>query len=88
MRYNIIDNQSAPKNTRAEYLYNTFCLDERLTPETFVECLKTAYYKYDAEIYQPGYAEKLKPSFNEFFNNLSTDLIAIFTDVFFISLKA
>ena len=77
MKYKIIDNQSTPENTRAEYLYNTFCLDERLTPKKFVDCVKTAYYKYNAEVYQPAYAEKLKHPFNEFLNNLTGEACII-----------
>ncbi len=73
MKYRVINNQHTPKNTRAEYLYNTFCLDRELTPETFVDCVKTAYYKYDAEVYQPSYNKTLKPAFNKFFNSLTND---------------
>jgi ubiquinone/menaquinone biosynthesis C-methylase UbiE len=71
MKYRVIDNHIIPKNTRAEYLYNTYCLDKALTPQTFVESVKTAYYKYDAYGYQPDYVKTLKPSFSAFLQNLS-----------------
>jgi hypothetical protein len=71
MKYKEIVNDKTVIHTRAEYLYNTFCLDKALTPKTFVDSVKTAYYKYDAEVYQPGYAFYLKPKFSSFLQNLS-----------------
>lgn len=56
--------------TRADYLYEKFCTDSSLSPETFIEAIKTAYYKYDAVVYNIGYANLLKKSFSALFDSL------------------
>ena len=71
MKYKEIVNDKTLIHTRAEYLYNTFCLDKSLTPKTFVESVKTAYYKYDSVVYtQVGVAEGQKNTFGKIFNDV------------------
>lgn len=67
MKFKGINNSA---KTRADYLYDNFCTDSSLTPETFIEAIKTGYYKYDAAVYNPGYTDLLKKPFFELFNTL------------------
>lgn len=56
--------------TRADYLYEHYCTDTTLTPASFIESIKTAYYKFDAAVYNIGYAKLLQKSFSELFTTL------------------
>mgnify|MGYP000677940824 CR=1 FL=1 len=48
MKYKVINNIKKAIHTRAEYLYNEFCLNQTLTLEIFIERVKTTYYKFNA----------------------------------------
>lgn len=56
--------------TRADYLYEQYCTDTTLTPERFIESIKTAYYQFDSVVYNIGYAKLLKKNFSELFVTL------------------
>jgi ubiquinone/menaquinone biosynthesis C-methylase UbiE len=68
MKYKEIDNKNTADHTRAEYMYDKFCLDKSLTPEAFVDSVKNAYYKYDSEVY--GQRDLTKNSFGKIFNDV------------------
>ena len=72
MKYKVIDNHNLPSGTRLDYLYDNFCLDKDLTLTSFIDTVKTAYFKYDAELYHPGYLETLKKPFRKLFHNLDS----------------
>ena len=62
---------------RSNYLKNKYCPNELISSKNFVEQIKTAYYKYDAPLYQPGYNQSLKTQFDSFFHNLREDKIIV-----------
>lgn len=59
MKYKVINNHDIVKKTRAEYLFNQFCIDKELDVKTFVHRVKEAYYKYDAPVYKPSHTETM-----------------------------
>jgi len=74
MKYKVLNNKLfSEQRTRGEYLYDNFCLDKSLSVEKFIHDLKTAYYKYDAEVYTTGSMDKLKVNFIDTFNGIELD---------------
>ena len=48
MKYKAISGDDTPsQKTRIDYLYDNFCIDETLTPQTFIHHVKVAYYKFN-----------------------------------------
>jgi len=71
MKYKVINNNMIDEvHTRSEYLYDNYCLDKKLTPETFIASIKTTYYKFDAAVYKPGYIVSLADTFSALFDSL------------------
>lgn len=70
MKFKEINNNKVYSLTRANYLYNNYCIDKTLDAQSFIETIKTAYYKYDALVYNIGYSELLKEPFVKVFKQL------------------
>ena len=69
MKYKTINNVRH-SHSRAEYLFNEFCIDKTLTQEAFVESLKTAYYKFDAPLYHLAHRKYLEKPFMKLFKSI------------------
>lgn len=82
MRYKVISGDDTPsQKTRGDYLYDNFCIDETLTPHSFIHHVKAAYYKYNAEVYNPGYAVTLVPIFKKVLSELTVEIDYVIVDI-------
>jgi SAM-dependent methyltransferase len=82
MKYKAISGDDTPsQKTRVDYLYDNFCIDETLTPQTFIHHVKAAYYKYDAEVYNPDHTHTLLPTFQTIFSQLTFNVEPVIVDI-------
>ena len=82
MRYKVIaTDKASSQKTRAEYLFQEYCLKETMTPKDFIHKVKTAYYKYNAEVYNPGYAVTLVPAFKKVLSDLPVEIDQVIVDI-------
>ena len=70
MRYKVINNNSLHQKSRADYLYEKFCIDKELNPKTFVHEVKHAYYRYDSAVYCPSHLKTHSSVFQSLFSRL------------------
>jgi hypothetical protein len=56
--------------TRKDFIFKKYCANPALTPDQFIERVKTAYYKYDAPHYNPQYEYTLLEKFSLVFADL------------------
>jgi hypothetical protein len=66
-------NKKSSLVSRKEYMYQKYCANLALTHDDFIECVKSAYYKYNAPLYNPLYEETLLFNFTEFFKSLKDE---------------
>ena len=82
MRYKVINNSTQiVQKTRADYLYEKFCIDKKLDLKTFVHRVKSAYYEYDSEVYNPDHAGKLTNLFSDLLSSKSYNTPPAIVDI-------
>lgn len=81
MKYKVINNHDIVEKTRAEYLFNQFCIDKKLDVKTFVHQIKVAYYKYDAPLYNPSHTKTISPTFQALLSDLSFETEPAIIDI-------
>jgi hypothetical protein len=81
MRYKVINNNSSYQKSRADYLYEKFCIDKELNPKTFVHEVKHAYYRYDSAVYSPSHLKTHSSVFQSLFSSLTFKKSPVIIDI-------
>lgn len=72
--YKKIEKEMTDSMLRGEYIKKKFSEDNSISTFTFIEKIKDAYYKYDADVYQSGYLKMLRDFFTKEFKNIQNGL--------------
>ena len=72
--YKKIEKEMIDRMLRGEYIKQKFSEDNTLSTFKFIEKIKDAYYKFDADVYQSGYLKTLRDFFTEEFKNIQNGM--------------